>query len=153
MINYDGVQVGIVPLEEARRRAEESELDLVEVAPQATPPVCKIIDFKKILYEQKRKAREARKKQKQIEVKEIKMQPTIDPHDFETKLRHIREFITHGHKVKVTILYKGRGITHTEIGEQLIEKMINQLADVAEPEGGVRRIGRLQILMLTKRRG
>ena len=142
-----------MPLEEARRRAEESGLDLVEVAPQAMPPVCKIIDFKKILYEQKRKAREARKKQKQVEVKEIKMQPTIDPHDFETKLRHIRGFITHGHKVKVTILYKGRGITHTEIGEQLIEKMINQLADVAEPEGGVRRIGRLQILLLTKRRG
>jgi len=153
LINYDGAQIGIVPLEEARRRAEESELDLVEVAPQATPPVCKIIDFKKILYEQKRKAREARKKQKQIEVKEIKMQPTIDPHDFETKLRHIRDFITHGHKVKVTILYKGRGITHTEIGEQLIEKMITQLADVAEPEGGVRRVGRLHILMLTKRRG
>ncbi len=142
-----------MPLEEARRRAEESELDLVEVAPQATPPVCKIIDFKKILYEQKRKAREARKKQKQIEVKEIKMQPTIDPHDFETKLRHIRDFISHGHKIKVTIIYKGRGITHTELGEQLIEKMINQLADVAEPEGGVRRIGRLQILMLTKKRG
>ena len=153
MINYDGVQVGIVPLEEARRRAEESGLDLVEVAPQATPPVCKIIDFKKILYEQKRKAREARKKQKQVEVKEIKMQPTIDPHDFETKLRHIRDFIAHGHKVKVTILYKGRGITHTEIGEQLIEKKITQLADVAEPEGYVRRVGRFQILMLTKRRG
>lgn len=153
MISYDGVQVGIVPLEEARRRAEEAGLDLVEVAPQATPPVCKIIDFKKILYEQKRKAREARKKQKQVEVKEIKMQPTIGPHDFETKLRHIRDFITHGHKVKVTILYKGRGITHTEIGEQLIEKMINQLADVAEPEGSVRRIGRFQIFMLTKKRG
>ncbi len=113
-----------MPLEEARRRAEESGLDLVEVAPQATPPVCKIIDFKKILYEQKRKAREARKKQKHIEVKEIKMQPVIGPHDFETKLRHIRDFITHGHKVKVTILYKGRGITHTEIGVKVSLKCI-----------------------------
>lgn len=142
-----------MPLDEARRRAEETGLDLVEVAPQATPPVCKIIDFKKILYEQRRKAREAKKKQKQIDVKEIKMQPTIDPHDLEIKIRHIRDFITHGHKVKVTILYKGRGITHIELGEQLIEKMITQLADVAEPEGGVRRAGRFQILTLTKKRG
>jgi translation initiation factor IF-3 len=153
LINYDGAQIGIVPLEEARRRAEETGMDLVEVAPQATPPVCKIIDFKKILYEQKRKARQAKKKQKQIEVKEIKMQPTIDPHDLEIKTRHVRDFIGHGHKVKVTIMYKGRGISHTELGEQLIEKMLTQLSDVAEPEGGIRRTGRFQIIILTKKRG
>lgn len=136
LINEKGEQIGIVSLEEALKSAEEAELDLVEVAPNADPTVCKIIDHKKILYQQKRKAREGKKKQKHIELKEIKMRPSIALHDYEFKVRHARDFIEHGDKVRFTVVFRGRAIVHIDLGYDLLNKVIEEMSDIAEVEIG-----------------
>ena len=148
LISFDGKQVGIVPIEEARRHAEEAGLDLVEVAPDATPPVCKIVDYRKVLYEQKRREREGRKRRRHTEIKEVKMRPTIDRHDFETKARHVREFLAAGHKVKVTMMYRGREMSRTEAGRALLLKLAQDLSEVATPEDRLIQMGRQQQMML-----
>ncbi|MCX8038406.1 MAG: translation initiation factor IF-3 [Candidatus Sumerlaeia bacterium] len=148
LINADGKQIGVVPIEQARRYAEEAGQDLVEVAPEATPPVCKIVDYRKVLYEQKRREREGRKHRRHTEVKEIKMRPTIDPHDYEIKMRHTREFLQAGHKVKVTIMYRGREMVRTDIGRQLLQRMADDVADLGVPEDRMVQIGRQQQMML-----
>ncbi len=148
LINAEGKQIGVVPIEQARRYAEEAGQDLVEVAPEATPPVCKIIDYRKVLYEQKRREREGRKHRRHTEVKEIKMRPTIDPHDYEIKMRHAREFLQAGHKVKVTIMYRGREMVRTDIGRQLLQRMADDVADIGAPEDRMVQIGRQQQMML-----
>ena len=112
LIDQNNQQIGVVAIADALKMAQEAELDLVEVAPEAKPPVCKIIDFKKVIYEQKRRLRESRKKAKTIEVKEVKMRPSIDQHDYKTKMNHAREFLEAGNKVKITFTYKGREQTH-----------------------------------------
>lgn len=140
LIDAENQQVGVVPIQDALRRAEEAELDLVEVAPDAKPPVCKIIDYKKVIYEQKRRARDSKKRQKTIEVKEVKMRPSIDKHDYETKINHAREFLTDGNKVKVTFTYKGRERSHQDRAMKLLDQIIRDLEDVGLQEA-ISRVG------------
>lgn len=144
--------MGVVPIQEALRLAQEAELDLVEVAPNAKPPVCKIIDFKKIIYEQKRRARESRKRQKAVDVKEVKMRPSIDKHDYETKITHARTFLGEGDKVKVTFVYKGREQTHQDRAMKLMDQILTDLEDIAQAEA-INRLGpKLSSLILSKKR-
>lgn len=123
-----------MPPQEALRIARDRGLDLVEVAPTAQPPVCKIIDFGKYLYEQKKRAHEAKKKQVVIEVKEIKFRPAIDEHDYNFKMKHAVEILQDGNKVKATVRFKGREITHKELGAALLERLVKDLAEYGQPE-------------------
>ena len=132
--------MGVVPVTEAMRLAEEAELDLVEVAPEAKPPVCKIVDYKKVIYEQKRRLRESRKKAKTIEIKEVKMRPSIDKHDYDTKINHAREFLQAGHKVKITFTYKSRERLYQDRAMKLLQRVLTDLEDVAVQEA-VNRMG------------
>ncbi|MCX7918517.1 MAG: translation initiation factor IF-3 [bacterium] len=134
VIGPDGVQLGILPLQEALNKAREVGLDLVEVSSQAVPPVCRIMDYGKYKFEKAKREKEARKKQKTIKVKEIKMGPNISEHDYQFKLRHAREFITEGDKVRVAIVYHGRQITHQEIGQKVMTRFIEDIKDLAIPE-------------------
>lgn len=143
MIAEDGSQVGIVPTEEALKMAKEKGLDLVEVAPDAKPCVCRIMDFNKLQYEKKRKVKESRKKGRQIQIKEVKFRPTIDPHDLETKVKILRKFIARGDKVKLTLMFRGRQIIHPELGEKVILQIIEQVSDIANLEGTIQKQGRL----------
>ena len=120
LIDKEGNKVGIVPLKEALEQAREADLDLVEISPNVKPPVCKILDYGKFRFEKEKKEREARKKQKKIETKEIRLQPGIDSHDYGFKLEHIKNFLAHGDKVKITIRFKGRQMAHTELGRDIL---------------------------------
>lgn len=152
MIGEDGSQVGVVSLEEALRRAEAAELDLVEVAPEAKPPVCKIYDYRKVIYERKKKLKESKKKAKQIEVKEVKMRVAIGAHDRDVKLNHAREFLEAGDKVKFTIIFRGREITHPELGDKVIAAVKEGLQDIGELESPPARMGKQISLMMTRRK-
>jgi translation initiation factor IF-3 len=143
LIADDGTQVGVVTIEEALRLAQEAGLDLVEVAPTAKPPVCKITDYNKLQYEKKRKAKETRKKTKQSQLKEIKLRPTIDPHDFTTKVKKVREFLQHGDKVKLTLMFRGRQIVHANLGEKVLRDMVGAVSDVGQLEGRFQLLGRI----------
>lgn len=134
VIDQEGEQVGILPIEQALSMAEELGLDLVEVAPMARPPVCRIMDYGKFKYEEQRKAREARKKQHQIQIKEVKMRPGIEEHDFDFKTRHARRFLEEGNKVKVTMMFRGRQMAHPEIGRQVLERVMKELLDISKVE-------------------
>lgn len=134
LIDKDGNQLGILSSREAQRIAREQELDLVCVAPQAKPPVCRIMDYGKYRYEQQRHAREAKKNQKVIEVKEIRLTPVIDTHDFETKVRHAHKFLEKGNKVLVSVRFRGRMITFTDQGKQVLVDFAKALEDVAKVE-------------------
>lgn len=126
--------IGIMPPQRALEIARERGYDLVEIAPQADPPVCRIIDFGKYLYEQKKKAHEARKKQVVIEVKEIKFRPATDQHDYNFKMKHAQEILQDGNKVKATVRFRGREITHKELGAQLLDRLIEDLAEFGQME-------------------
>ncbi len=130
VIDEKGVQLGIMSTKDALREAEFRELDLVEVAPNATPPVCRIMDYGKFRYEQKRRAREAKKKQHVVVVKEIKLRPKIDKHDFEYKLKHIREFLQEGDKVKVSVVFRGREYEHPEFAYDVLKQIIESTKDL-----------------------
>ncbi|MBU0600158.1 translation initiation factor IF-3 [bacterium] len=134
LISNKGSQVGIVSIEEALRQAEEEGLDLVEIAPQANPVVCKLIDLSKYIYEQKKKARENKKHQKIIHVKEIIMRSTISEHDYQFKFRNLQKFLKAGDKAKVSIRFKGREIGHPELGRRVLEKIIEESVDFATVE-------------------
>ncbi len=134
LIGANGEQIGIVPTKDGVRRAEEAGLDLVEVAPLAKPPVCRILDVGKFLYALGKKEKESRKKQKVILVKEVKMTSKIDEHDYQTKLRNSRRFIEHGDKVKLTLFFRGREITHADLGRKIVSRFAEDIADVAEME-------------------
>jgi translation initiation factor IF-3 len=134
VIDTDGEQLGILPVERALEIAEEKGLDLVEVAPTARPPVCRIMDYGKFRYQEQRKAREARKKQHQVQLKEVKMRPGIEDHDFEFKTRHARRFLEEGNKVKVTMMFRGRQMAHPELGRQVLEQFAEQVADLGKVE-------------------
>lgn len=127
LVDDEGNQRGIVPTPEAMRIAEEKGLDLVEVAPQAKPPVCKILDYGKFKFDKDKKDREAKRKQKQVRLKEVRMQPKIEEHDLEFKTKHIREFLEQGFKVKVTIRFRGREMAHTERGKDVLERILDLL--------------------------
>ncbi len=134
LIGPTGEQIGIVPTKEGLRRAEEANLDLVEVAPTAKPPVCRILDLGKYIYSLSKKEKEAKKKQKVIHVKEVKMTPKIDEHDYQTKLRNARTFVERGDKVKLTLFFRGREITHADLGQRIVKRFIEDLSDVGEVE-------------------
>lgn len=127
LIGSEGEQLGIVPTLEALQMAREQEVDLVEVAPQAKPPVCKLLDYGKFKFEQEKNARESRKKQKLLKLKEVRMQPKIESHDLEFKTKHIKDFLEQGSKVKVTIRFRGRELAHTELGKDVLEKILEML--------------------------
>lgn len=129
LIDDEGEQKGIVPTIEALRMAKEQELDLVEIAPQANPPVCKILDYGKYRFEQEKKLRDSKKNQKQLKLKEIRMQPKIGSGDLDFKSKHIQEFLTEGNKVKVTIRFRGRELAHTELGYDVLKEVLKRLND------------------------
>jgi translation initiation factor IF-3 len=131
LIDEEGKQLGILPTAEAIERALARSLDLVEVAPDGDPPVCRILDYTKFRYDQKRKQKAARKKTTKVDIKEIKLRPNIDPHDFSIKLQHAREFVEKGNKLKVTVRYRRGEMRHYEIGTQKMDKMIEELKDLA----------------------
>jgi len=134
LIGAKGEQIGIVPTKEGLRRAQEEGLDLVEVAAAVKPPVCRILDLGKYLYSLSKKAKESRKKQKVIDVKEIKMTSKIEEHDYQTKLRSARNFLARGDKVKLTMFFRGREITHAELGERIIKRFIGDVSEAGEIE-------------------
>lgn len=148
LIGDTGEQLGIKPLEEAQRIALEKDLDLVEVAPQGQPPVCKIMDYSKFCYEQDQKQKAARKKQSVIVVKEMKMRPKIDIHDYETKKKHVVRFLGQGNKVKVTIMFRGREMTHTELGLNLLNRLADDVTELATVEARPRLDGRNMTMVL-----
>ncbi len=147
LIDADGVNVGVVDRETALRKAEESGLDLVEISPNADPPVCKILDIGKYKYEEQKRKNEARKKQKVIEVKEIKLRPNIDDHDYDVKIRAMRRFLEEGDKVKVTLRFRGREMAHVELGHQLLARVKADFENDAKVEQEPRSEGR-QIVMV-----
>lgn len=151
MIDVDGTQVGIVPFREALRIAEERELDLVEVAAQAKPPVCRIMDFGKYKYEMSKRDKEARKKQRVISMKEMKLRPGIEEHDFQVKMRNALRFLSDGDKVKVTLIFRGREIIHPEIGEKLLKRLAAEVEHVALVERLPKLEGRNMIMILAPR--
>ena len=142
VIGDDGQQVGVLPVREALALAQSKGLDLVEVSPTARPPVCRIMDYGKFKYEQNLRARKAKKKQHHTHLKEIKMRPKIDDHDYGFKMRHAREFLGERDKVKFTITFRGREMAHTEIGHELMKKILAELVDVAIVEAPPRQEGR-----------
>lgn len=148
LIDDNGDQLGIVATDEARSLAAERGLDVVEVAPNARPPVCRLMDYGKFKYEQARKAREAKKKQHVINVKEVKLRPKIETHDIEFKLRHARKFLDEGDKVKFTLMFRGREVTHPELGVRLLEQVKQQLLDIAVVEADIRHEGRTMTMFL-----
>lgn len=149
LIDENGRQVGIVDIETALDAAFQRGLDLVEVAPDARPPVVRIMDYGKYKYEQARKAREARKKQHQIQVKEVKFRPGIEDHDFEFKCRHARRFLEEGNKVKVTMMFRGRQMAHPELGLDVLERVAEELSDVGKIESEATMDGRNMTMVLT----
>lgn len=129
LIDDKGNQVGIIPTVQALKMAREAGMDLVEVSPTANPPVCKLLDFGKFKFEQEKKVRESKKKQKLVKLKEIRMQPKIEEHDLDFKTKHIREFLEEGFKVKVTVRFRGRELAHTELGRDVLDRVLQLLGD------------------------
>ncbi|MGR6835599.1 translation initiation factor IF-3 [Syntrophomonas erecta] len=148
LVSDDGEQLGIVPIREALDIAAQRGLDLVEVAPSAKPPVCRLMDYGKFKFEQSKREKEARKKQKIISVKEVKMRPNIDEHDFQVKARNARKFLDAGDKVKVTIMFRGRQITHPELGQKLSLKLVEELSDISVMEKPPKIEGRNMVSIL-----
>jgi translation initiation factor IF-3 len=134
LIGHDGSQVGIVPLQQAQDLAREKDLDLVEISPTANPPVCKIMDYGKYVFQQKKKEGEAKKKQKVIVVKEVQFRPRIDEHDFDFKKNNIVRFLQHGDKVKATVRFRGREMTHMELGRAVLDRLLAEIKDFGAPE-------------------
>ncbi|HJO69311.1 MAG TPA: translation initiation factor IF-3 [Rhodospirillales bacterium] len=151
LVGLDGEMVGVVLLEAAREHANEAGMDLVEISPNADPPVCKILDYGKYKYEAQKKANTARKKQKTIDVKEIKMRPSIDVHDYDVKLRNARRFLDEGDKVKVTIRFRGREMAHQERGMQVLDRVRGDLDVLAKVEQFPHMEGRLMTMVVAPR--
>ncbi len=149
LVGPDGEQVGIVRIEAALRLAQEADLDLVEVAPTARPPVCRLMDFGKFKYETAQKAREARRNQAQTVIKEMKLRPKIDPHDYETKKGHVVRFLRQGDKVRITIMFRGREQSRPELGFRLLQRLAEDIADLGYVESQPRQDGRNMIMMVT----
>jgi translation initiation factor IF-3 len=148
VINPDGQQLGIYPIRQALTIAAELGLDLVEINPKADPPVCRIMDFGKFKYEQKKQTNVARKKQKVIEIKEVKMRPKTDTHDFATKLKHVRRFIEEGNKARLTIRFRGRELAHPDVAARQLDKMVEAVKDIAVVEQPYRMDGRLLTMLI-----
>ncbi len=138
IIDEDKSQVGILSIEEARELAQERGLDLVEVAPNANPPVCRVMDYGKFLYEEHKKAQEAKKHQKNVQVKEIKFRPKISIHDYTFKIKHVQRFLTDGHKVKITIMLRGREKAKPELARAVMDRVFNDVQDLGQQDGTMR---------------
>jgi len=138
-----------MPIQTALDTARTQDLDLVEVAPEASPPVCRIMDFGKYKYTQARRLKEARKKQTTISVKEVKMGPKTEKHDFDFKVKHVRRFLEEGHKAKVTVRFKGREMAHTELGWKMLQRMVESVSDIAVADNNPRMEGRMLHIMLS----
>ena len=151
VIGPDGGKLGVLQTHEALRMAQEQGLDLVEINPKAEPPVCKILDFGKYKYEEKKKTAEAKRKQTVVEIKEIKLRPMIDDHDYDVKMRAMQRFFEEGDKVKITLRYRGREMAHQEIGTKLLDKVKADVAEFAKVEQDARFEGRQVVMVLAPR--
>jgi len=148
VIDADGKQVGILPLKEAMKIAEEKGLDLVEVAPNSQPPVCRVMNYGKYKYQQNKRIQEARKHQTVIHVKEVKVRPRTEEHDFQFKLRHVKRFLDEGNKVKISILFRGREIAHPEFGKEMLNRFVEGVKDLTVIEQAPRLEGRNMVMIL-----
>ena len=151
VIGQEGDQLGILPTADAMQMAEEQGLDLVEVAPNEKPPVCRIMDFGKYKYQQSKRLQQAKKKQKVILLKEIKLRPKTEEHDYHFKSQHVRRFLEDGHKAKVTIVFRGREMAHTELGRRILDRMAGELEDVSTIEQTPKQEGRSMAMVLSPR--
>ena len=149
LVGPDGEKLGIFPRDMAFKKAEEFDLDLVEVAPQATPPVCRIVDFPKYRYEQEKREKEIKKHQKQVQLKEVRIRPRIGVHDYEVKCKHIVEFLEKKHKVRVRMWFRGREITHKEIGNKVIDKLLKDIEKVGRVDREPHMLGKTMVLILS----
>ncbi|MDD4776338.1 MAG: translation initiation factor IF-3 [Syntrophomonas sp.] len=151
LVSEDGEQLGIVPIREALALAEEKNLDLVEVAPSAKPSVCRLMDYGKFKFEQSKREKESRKKQKIVSIKEVKMRPNIEEHDFQVKAKNARKFLSAGDKLKFTIMFRGRQVTHPELGEKLCIQLAKELSDISTVEKHPKLEGRNMVMILVPR--
>jgi translation initiation factor IF-3 len=147
-VGADGSQVGIITTQDALRMARDQDLDLVEVAPNADPPVARIMDYGKYKYERDIRQKEARRKQSRVEVKEIKFRPKIDRHDYDTKKGHVERFLRAGSRVKVTIMFRGREMAHTDLGRKILDRLVEDLKDVAVVDAFPKQEGRNMIMVI-----
>lgn len=152
LIGADGEQIGVVSLEDAQARADDAELDLVEIVPTAEPPVCRVMDYGKFQFEQSKKKHAAKKKQKQIHVKEVKFRPGTEQGDYEVKLRNITRFLNHGDKVKVTLRFRGREMAHQELGSRMLSRIEADLTELAMVEQYPKLEGRQMVMVLAPKR-
>jgi translation initiation factor IF-3 len=148
VIDQNGEQLGVLPTGEALRRAREAGLDLVEISPNASPPVCKILDYGKFKYTQKKRAHEAKRKQVVVKLKEVKMRPSTDEHDFQFKLRHIKRFLAEGDKAKVTVVFKGREVAYIDRGRAVMKRIIEEVKNEGKVEHPPSMEGRAMIMVL-----
>jgi len=148
LIDDEGNQLGVVNTDEALKMAEEKELDLVEISPQASPPVCKVLDYGKFKFDQKKRLKEAKKKQARVQLKEIKMRPKIDSHDYDYKKKHIEEFLAKGDKVKITLQFRGREMAHIDLGEAILARLKEELKDSVTIEREPKLEGRQMIMIV-----
>ena len=148
MIDHEGANRGVIPTEEAMDIALDAGLDLVEIQPNANPPVCKILDYGRYKYQAQKKAAEARKKQKTVEIKEIKMRPNIDTHDYEVKMKNMLRFFNDGDKVKVTLRFRGREMAHQDLGMKLLNKVREETTEIAKVESAPKLEGRQMVMVL-----
>ncbi len=149
LIDQDGKMIGVVPILQALRIAEEKDLDLVEISPNANPPVCKILDYRKFIYEQQKREKTQRKQQSSQEMKELRFTWRTAEHDFNFKVRHAREFLEEGNKVKATVMFRGREIAHREVGEELLSKFVESLSDIAKIDTPIKLDGKRMSVILT----
>jgi len=149
VVNEDGEQVGVMPTKDALQMAGDAGVDLVEVAPNAKPPVCRLMDYGKYQYQQQKRRQESKKKQVQIQLKEVKLRPKTDEHDLTTKIGHARRFLAKGDRVKVTVFFRGREIVHKEYGEELLKRFENELAEEAKIEQAPKMEGRTMFMLLS----
>jgi len=152
VVRPEGDHVGVIPIEEALTMAEEAELDLVEVSPLSDPPVCRLMDYGKFKYEQSKRAHEAKKKQTFIHLKEVKFRPKTEDHDFRFKVRHIRRFLEHGDKVKVTVFFRGREIVHADLGKRILDRVIEEILDLGTVEQESRFEGRTMTIIIAPKK-
>jgi len=151
VISAEGEQLGILPIEQALALAQQGELDLVEVAPNERPPVCRIMDFGKFKYQQSKRSQEAKKRQKVIQTKEVKLRPKTEEHDFQFKMRHARRFLEEGDKVKVSLLFRGREMDHMDLGQRMLNRVIEDLKEIAAIEQYPKQEGQTMTLVLAPR--
>lgn len=148
LIGSDGSQLGVVPTEQALNLAREEGFDLVEVAPNEKPPVCRIMDYGKFKYAQSKRVHDAKRKQKQLLVKEMKMRPKTDEHDYQFKVKHVRRFLSEGNKAKITIMFRGRELSHPDLGKKILDRLIEDLSDASIVEQEPKREGRNMTMLL-----